>query len=149
VQQLSRELIAICRVFGFFEREAICGGLVTVPQCLVLQSLLDAPRDIASLASLSRVTSSGMTRLVDGLEKHGWIERRRAEEDRRRIEVTLTSAGRRLAERLSIQTDATLTAVLSHVPEEKHESVLEALRLLRQALESSRDAIGACCDRMD
>ncbi len=38
-----------------------------------------------------------MTRLVDGLEARGWVERRRDTGDRRRIELVLTPAGEAIA----------------------------------------------------
>jgi MarR family transcriptional regulator, 2-MHQ and catechol-resistance regulon repressor len=145
VREFTRELIAICRTFGMFEREAVCCGQVTVAQCLALQELLAAPRDIASLAEASGVTSSATTRLVDGLEKSGWVERSRADDDRRRIEVSLTAAGRELAERLSAQTDQTVSAVVARIPRAKRAQVLDSLRLVRDALGQSRQALAACC----
>lgn len=50
---------------------------------------------VQTLASRSQVTPQTMTRTVDRLERDGMVERRRAEDDRRRVEVHLTEAGRR------------------------------------------------------
>ena len=142
--EFSDELMAIGRLFAGYERDAICCGVVTVPQCLTLQQLLDEPRDIATLAQSANVTSSAMTRLVDGLEKNGWIERRRGADDRRRIEVTLTRSGRELADQLRALTERTLSAVESKIPRQKRAQVRDALRLLRQALEQSKQMLAAC-----
>jgi DNA-binding MarR family transcriptional regulator len=141
----SSELIAICRIFGVFEREQVCCGTVTVPQCLVLQALLEEERDINGLAELSHVTASAMTRLVDGLEKNGWIERERGADDRRRIVVTLTASGRAEAERLRSLTDRSVEAVLSKIPKDKRAQVLESVHLVREALEGARDTLKNCC----
>lgn len=46
------------------------------------------------LASRSQVTPQTMTRTIDRLERDGLVERRRADNDRRRVEVSLTPAGR-------------------------------------------------------
>ncbi len=145
MSEFTQELIAICRTFGIFEREAVCCGEVTVAQCLALQELLSGPRDIASLAESSGVTSSATTRLVDGLEKSGWVVRRRADDDRRRIEVELTQPGRELAERLHAQTEASVSAVVSRIPRAKRAQVLESLRLVRTALGQSKAALAGCC----
>jgi MarR family transcriptional regulator, 2-MHQ and catechol-resistance regulon repressor len=145
VREFTRELIAICRTFGMFERDAVCCGQVTVAQCLALQQLLAEPRDIASLAESSGVTSSATTRLVDGLEKSGWVGRSRAGDDRRRIEVSLTPAGRELAERLRAQTELTVSAVVARIPRAKRGQVLDSLRLVREALAQSRQELVACC----
>ncbi|RLB48267.1 MAG: hypothetical protein DRI90_25545, partial [Deltaproteobacteria bacterium] len=70
MSDLTAELVRICRHFGVFERESVCCGSVTVPQCLVLQELLEAPRDMSALAAQAGASLSAMTRLVDGLERH-------------------------------------------------------------------------------
>ena len=145
MNDFSSELIAICRMFGVFEREQVCCGTVTVPQCLVLQALLDEGRDINGLADFSRVTASAMTRLVDGLEKHGWVTRDRDPEDRRRIVVRLTASGKAEAIRLRGLTEASVLAVLDRIPKQKRAQVLESVKLVRTALEGARSALDACC----
>lgn len=49
---------------------------------------------VQELASRSQVTPQTMTRTIDRLERDGLVERRRADDDRRRVEVSLTGAGR-------------------------------------------------------
>jgi len=141
----ARELVAICRAFGVFERQAVCCGTVSVPQCVALQALLEADLDVASLADRLGVTPSAATRLIDGLESNGWVERRRDDKDRRRIELALTGPGRREAERLHASTEKAIEAVLDGVPAAKRAQVTESVRLLRQAVEKARDALQGCC----
>ncbi|MBK7583421.1 MAG: winged helix-turn-helix transcriptional regulator [Myxococcales bacterium] len=141
----AQELVAICRVFGVFEREAVCCGTVTVPQCVALQALLEGDLDVASVAERMGVTPSAATRLVDGLEGNSWVERRRDPNDRRRIEVTLTPAGKKEAERLRDLTEQATEAILSAVPAGKRAQVTESVRLLREAVEKARGAITDCC----
>ncbi len=142
---LTAELIRICRHFGVFERESVCCGSVTVPQCLVLQELLETPRDMSALSAQAGASLSSMTRLVDGLERHGWVERSRPDDDRRRVEVALTVEGHRQARQLREQTEAVINVVLGHIPKGKHKQVLESLRLVRQAMDQLRDAGCGCC----
>lgn len=145
MSDFTAELIAICRSFGVFEREQVCCGTVTVPQCLVLQTLLEQPRDVAGLSDLSCVTPSAMTRLVDGLEKNGWVTRERDPNDRRRIFVTLTDAGRAEATRLRDMTERSVQAVLQRIPRDKRAQVVEAVALVRKALDEARAALETCC----
>lgn len=49
---------------------------------------------VHELASRSQVTPQTMTRTIDRLERDGLVARRRAADDRRRVEVSLTQAGR-------------------------------------------------------
>jgi len=140
VTRFTSELTALGRAFGLFERDAICCGTVSVAQCAALQELLRGPREVGRLATVMGVAQSSMTRLVDGLEKRGWVERVREGDDRRRVEVVLTVAGRKEATRLNGLTEDILSTIQQRIPEGKQEQVLESLALLRAAIEDVR-----CC----
>ncbi len=145
MSELPAELIRICRHFGVFERESVCCGSVSVPQCLVLQELLEGRRDMSALAARAGASLSAMTRLVDGLERSGWIERCRPEEDRRRVVVGLTAEGRSQACRLREETETLLRAVLDRIPKGKHKQVHESLRLVGDAMAQLRELESRCC----
>jgi DNA-binding MarR family transcriptional regulator len=51
---------------------------------------------VGELARLAEVTPATITGMLDGLERHGIVTRRRSEEDRRVVIVTLTDEGRSL-----------------------------------------------------
>ena len=140
MNRFAPELMALGRAFGRLERDAICCGTVSVAQSAALQELLRGPREIGRLATIMGVAQSSMTRLVDGLEKRGWVERDRAGEDRRRVEVLLSTAGREEATRLSGLTEETLSTIHDRIPAGKRKQVLESLNLLRKAIEDVR-----CC----
>lgn len=141
----ARELIAIFRAFGVAERETVCCGTVTVPQCIVLQELLAEPGDISSLAERVGASMSAMTRLIDGLERRGWVTRIRSDEDRRKVEVELTAAGREEAVRLRGLSEELVNLILGRIPEEKHPQVFESVRLVRRAVAEVRGNMAGCC----
>ncbi|MEZ4219982.1 MAG: MarR family winged helix-turn-helix transcriptional regulator [Polyangiaceae bacterium] len=141
----TTDLLAIFRKFGLFERDQICCGTVTVPQCIVLQTLLEGANDINGLAESSGVTASAMTRLVDGLERNDWVTRQRGADDRRRIVVELTPGGEQEARRLRALTEASVNAVLQAIPTDKHAQVTESVRLIREALDRAGRAATKCC----
>jgi len=139
------DLVVLCRLFGMYEREQVCCGTVTVQQCVVLQSLLSGPREVGPLAESVGSSPSAMTRLIDGLVKRDWIERSRDANDRRRVNVRLTDAGRAEAEQLRGRTAEAVDAVLANIPEEKRAQVVESLRLVREAMAGARQAVISCC----
>ena len=139
------DLVAMCRCFGFFEREAVCCGTVTVQQCVVLQTLLAGPSEVGPLAASVGSSPSAMTRMLDGLVKRGWIERVRGEQDRRRVTVSLTAEGRSEAERLRGLTAGAVEAVMAQIPEEKRAQVMESVSLIRGAMEGARDSVKKFC----
>ncbi len=140
----AAELLAICRSIGFLERQQVCCGTVSVPQCVALQLLLAGPLSASDLAAGLGSSPSATSRLVDGLRKRGWVERERNPDDRRSVAVGLTAPGRAEAERLRQLTDAGLAELLRHIPAAEHATVLRALGLVRHALEQVRGKLGCC-----
>ena len=72
-------------------------------QVEVLILLADSAEDairMSELASLTLRSKSGMTRLIDKMERDGLVERRTCDSDRRAIFVSLTGEGRDLIERV-------------------------------------------------
>lgn len=144
--EIATEIVRICRHFGVFERETVCCGSITVPQCLTLQQLLEGDHAMTELATQAGASLSAMTRLVDGLERRSFVERHRSKEDRRRVVVGLTERGRREAMQLRDQTSTLLATVLSRIPPSKHRQVAEALALLRRAMDEARaEGMPGCC----
>jgi len=65
---------------------AVCEGAATTP---------------GGLSVTMGMTTGATTRLVDSLEGHGWLTRKRRKDDRRVIELGVTDAGRAMATRVS------------------------------------------------
>lgn len=73
---------------------------LTYPQYLVLSTLGEAESlTIGGIAARLDLESSTVTPLVKRLEAAGLVARRRGVEDERKVEVTMTDAGRALLER--------------------------------------------------
>ena len=138
------DVIAFCRMFSSFEREEICCGTVSPAQCVLLQTLLDDQWDVSGLAAHTRVTKGAMTRLVDGLEGRGWVRRTKAEDDARRVLVSLTAAGRKEAQRLNGLTEQSIATLFERIPAEERDNVAKSLHLLRKAAEETRDQLDCC-----
>lgn len=83
---------------------------LTYPQYLVLNVLGEAPEGITigGIAERLDLESSTVTPLVKRLEAAGLVGRRRGREDERRVEVTMTEAGRALLGQSRCLNDALL-----------------------------------------
>ncbi len=144
MSSVVEDVIAFCRMFSSFEREEICCGTVSPAQCVLLQTLSSGDWDVSSLASQSRVTKGAMTRLVDGLEKRGWVRREKAEDDGRRVLVSLTAAGKKEAKRLLRLTEKSIATILERIPEAERNQVVRSIGLLREAAEQTRTQLDCC-----
>lgn len=83
------------------ESRRLMGTGLTPSQFGVLEALYHlGPLSQKLLSQKLLKTGGNMTMVVDNLEKHGQVERRRGTADRRTVTVHLTRRGRRLIERI-------------------------------------------------
>ncbi|MDX1970447.1 MAG: MarR family transcriptional regulator [Planctomycetaceae bacterium] len=73
-----------------------------------------------------------MTRLLDRLEERGWVARVRRSDNRRVVDVTLTTAGRALLEELAARVMECHRAQLGHLTREQLQSLIEILAVARE-----------------
>ena len=69
---------------------------ITMTQLAVLRQLRAGPAAVGRLGAEVGLSPASVTRLVDRLEKRGLVARSRDAEDRRRVDVRLTSQGERV-----------------------------------------------------
>lgn len=91
---------------------------------------------VGELAGRLELSSSRLTRILDGLVQRGLITRETATSDRRLMELRLTDEGRRVKQRLSEQYVQTHLEIISELPQGGPDSVVFALERLRDAMKS-------------
>jgi DNA-binding MarR family transcriptional regulator len=141
---LVNDVVAFCRMFVMLERDQVCCGTVTIAQCMVLQTLLDGTWDASTLAGQARVTKGAMTRLLDGLESRGFVERHQDPNDGRRWLIELTATGTKQARRLAGMTENAVNLIMSRIPEDRRKPVADLIADLRKAAEEVRDQVDCC-----
>lgn len=108
---------------------------LTGPQADALVVIGQAePIALKDLGGLLIAEAGHPSRLVDRLVEGGLVERRTAADDRRRVELRLTAAGRRLAKRVTKAREALFEAGRGSVDEKQ---LASALALLRDTLATS------------
>jgi DNA-binding MarR family transcriptional regulator len=95
------------------------------------------------LAEELLLTASGVTRLLDGLERSGWVERATCESDRRVVYAMLTGAGR---EKLEEASASHLTAVREYFERRYSEEELTTLAKLLGRLPGAEEADVSACE---
>jgi DNA-binding MarR family transcriptional regulator len=86
------------------------------------------PLSLKELGELLIAEAGHPSRLVDRLVEAGWVQRRVAQEDRRRVELSLTPRGKELEERIFEARQATLAAGRELVGDRDLEPLLAVLR---------------------
>lgn len=127
-KQILRSIRRIMRSTDLYSKRVALEYGVTVPQLVCLQALADGGEmpagDLARAVDLSQSTCVG---IVDRLEAKGWIERSRSTDDRRKILLRATAAGRELCARAPSLLQDTLASGLARLTEAEQSRIVEAL----------------------
>lgn len=95
--QILRSIRRIIRRTSEHSRNVSRHGGVTVPQMLCLKAIAELKQDdagtVAMVAKAVQLSPPTVSRILDRLEKSGFIARERDKTDRRKVCVTLTDAG--------------------------------------------------------
>jgi DNA-binding MarR family transcriptional regulator len=101
---------------------------------LAMIARLGAPA-LHELATAEQVRPPSMTRIIDALERDGFVERSVDGSDRRSLRVTLTASGRRELSRIRNRKTAFLEARLAGLDEADRLAIARALDILERLSE--------------
>lgn len=98
-----------------------------------------SPHELAERAGVTRATITG---LLDGLERDGFIARRGGLDDRRKIAVALTEAGRKTARDLFTEHAKWVASLFEGFTADERKMLNNLLQRIWQNLDSRRQAAG-------
>jgi len=106
---------------------------LTLAQLAVLRSLRDGgPRTAGHLAETVGLSAASATRLFDRLEERGLVRRHRGHDDRRCVEIHLTTRGRQLVGAVRALRDSPLRRAVEAMTETEQRTLAAALRRLAE-----------------
>jgi len=113
-----------------------CGG-ITLAQCHTLLALEELGScSMNELAQNLGLDKSTVSRTIDGLVKIGLVSREIDTESRRRSMLTPTRQGEKTVESINNENNLFFGEVLSQVPTENRDMVLEGFELLTKAFKN-------------
>jgi DNA-binding MarR family transcriptional regulator len=142
VQSWWDELERLGRILGQVGPDEVCCEGLSQRQCAILRVLVarEGTR-ISDLASLSGISPSAMTRVLEKLEARKLVERARGtHEDGRAASVRITAEGRRTRKQLDELMVQRTNQIVASIPEKQRPQILKALIILNNAIESA-----GCC----
>lgn len=138
-QDILTSLRRIIRAVSLYSRQLLVRHNLTAPQLACLRHLIrHGPRSAGELAAGISLSQATVTGILDRLEKKGLVERHRSEEDRRRVVVALTPAGRELATSVPLPLQERFARRLARLPESRRQHIDSALREVVELMEATR-----------
>lgn len=141
-----RALTELIRVYQFRDRDRICCYDVSVTQCYALEALvLQGAMTLNELAAALYLDKSTASRVADGLEKKGYVERGPHPESRRSVLLEATGEGRELHARIESDVLAEEERLLAGFAPEVRRSMTRLIEGLAQAAAARVDTSGGGC----
>lgn len=107
---------------------------LTLAQVRVLRRLAKQPRSLGQLGADLALAPPSMTRLVDRLEERGLIERRRGDNDRRKVMATLTAEGSRLVSAIPFLDGTSIRTAVDRMTVADRKRIAAAMREFNAAV---------------
>jgi DNA-binding MarR family transcriptional regulator len=132
----ARALQLIARALGRLGRDRARTEEVTPQQAEALQLIAEhGALSTSSLALVLGIDPSTASRNLAGLERAGFVVRRRGTEDGRQTDVRLTPRGKRTADAVSTELTLAYCALLDRIPRQERQHVVDALEMLARVVE--------------
>lgn len=111
---------------------------LAIPQLLTLRLLYyNKPRDLSSLAEFMGVSKPTITGIMNTLEREGFVQREHDIEDRRRIDMVLTTKSLDLFSKFESLTTYVLDELVASCPPDSLENLNATLLSLGEKLRNS------------
>ncbi len=134
--RFARAIQVVQRGLGRLSRERARGGDVTPQQAETLQLLADrGALSTSALAQLLGIDSSTASRNLSGLERAGYVARKKGADDGRQTDVRLTPRGKRAADSATSRAGQTYASIVEKLPRADRARVIDALDTLAKILD--------------
>ena len=132
----------VAKDMGLFDKnEATCCGVTTAQNRTILELGYGGTVSLLDLAAQLGVDKSTMSRTVDHLVRAKLVGRREDDGNRRYVKVSLTDRGQAIFQEMDGKLIRYYEAILSAIPDEKRNQVLESALLMAAAIERV-----TCCE---
>lgn len=134
---ILRSLRRIIRAVDIHSKRLATLYELTTPQLVCLRELEKIPwMSAGRLAREVSLSPATLTGILNRLDARGLIERHRSPEDRRKVRIAITLAGRELVGKAPLSLHERFSRRLTRLPEEEQAEIERALNLVVQLMEA-------------
>jgi len=147
--QFYDTLSDLIRVYQFRDRDRICCYDVSVSQCYGLEALVrKGPMTLNDLAAYLYLDKSTASRVVDALERKGYVARAPHPDDGRALLLAPTETGRELYARIESDVVGEERGLLADFDPETRTVMIRLLGRIARAASARVEATGGSCCRI-
>ena len=133
--RFARAVQVVARGLGRISRERARAGEVTPQQAETLQLIAErGALSTSSLALMLGIDPSTASRNLSGLERAGFITRKKGTDDGRQTDVRLTPRGKRTADAVTEDSTLAFASLMERLPRGERPKVMEVLDILSRVL---------------
>jgi DNA-binding MarR family transcriptional regulator len=146
----TRDLYAalndLVRLYQFRDRDTICCHDISVTQCYALQSLArGGAMTLTALANDLMLDKSTASRVVETLERKGYVRRATHPEDARAMSIEMTPKGRGLCQRIERELLEEERDIMARLDPEVRRAAIGVVRDLARLAASRIGRTAPCC----
>lgn len=142
-RDLYEALTDLVRVYQFRDRNLICCHDISVTQCYALDALVrGGPTTLGSLATLLMLDKSTTSRVVEALERKGYVKRSTHPSDARAIRLVATARGRSLHATIRRSQLEEERAVIESLPGDVRRATVDVVRRIADIAAKRRGCCG-------
>ena len=135
-EDLYEALNQLVRVYQFRDRDRICCYDVSVTQCYAVETLVKkGALRLQVLAEEMFLDKSTASRVIDVLERKGYVSRVEDDEERRAVKIQAKGSGRELYEKIRNGLVAEEKVMIENLSADARQGALTLLRQLTRATE--------------
>ena len=135
---VAKELFSTLHpVFDYMRKAVFALEMDLAPQQMhVLKSIRVRAKTMSELAQCMRISPPTLSAMVSPLVKKGLVQRKRSQEDRRKILISLTPKGNTLLQKAYNAVLKEIAAQLQHSSVAERKAILRGLTLLQKSFSS-------------
>jgi DNA-binding MarR family transcriptional regulator len=146
----TRDLYAalndLVRLYQFRDRDTICCHDISVTQCYALQSLArGGAMTLKALAADLMLDKSTASRVVETLERKGYVRRAEHPDDARAMNIEMTTKGRSLCRRIEDELLDEERAIMAKLDPEMRRATIGVVRDLAGLAAVRAGRTAPCC----
>lgn len=145
-RELYAALTDLVRLYQFRDRNVMCCHDVSVTQCYALHSLArGGSMTLGSLAADLMLDKSTASRVVEALERKGYVRRGPHPEDARAVRIDITAKGRSLHHRIEREIIDEERGIMENLEPGVRRAAIGVVRDLARLAAARMGRTAACC----